>query len=112
MPFPKFCSTKDSVRFFVWIIILIGLLFLSRPAIAGDPVGGVSGIHIYNVTETSFSVVWEVETPSTCDIKLYDSSKTALTKGTHYQTNSNSTELAQLRGLMQVDVTGLTQHTT
>ena len=51
-------------------LLILGMLLIGLSGLvhAGIPVGDV---YFYNVYEENFSVVWQVDTPSTCTVEVY-----------------------------------------
>jgi len=51
--------------------LILSMLFigLSCLAYAGTPVD--DDVYFYNVAEMSFSLAWQVDTPSTCTVEVY-----------------------------------------
>ncbi|MGA1844990.1 MAG: hypothetical protein ACMUIS_10560 [bacterium] len=87
------------------------LLCFASPAISGEPLGDV---YFYNVTPVGFSVVWQVDTPSTCTVVVYTDSAgtTPVSPAPQVYERTNGSPTAQDRGVMQVDVVGLLPETT
>ncbi len=91
-----------------WLCIVFALcpFFFSSLSIAGIPEG--EDVYIYNVDVSGFSVLWQVKVPSTCSIKVYkDIDGIDELQGYAIISNTNASALAQVKGIMQVDVKGL-----
>ncbi|MGA1840295.1 MAG: hypothetical protein ACMUIU_06680 [bacterium] len=97
---------KDPGSRWLCIVFLLSLLSFSSLALAGIPVG--EDVYIYNVDVGSFSILWQVNVPSTCSIRIFkDLEGTDEVQGYTIISNTNLSSAAQARGLMQVDVKGL-----
>ncbi|MGA1843092.1 MAG: fibronectin type III domain-containing protein [bacterium] len=109
----KKVSTLFS-KSFCCIILLMFAIGFSNLAVAGPPVGGNEGIYFYNVTPVGFSVVWQVDTPSTCTVEVYANADgtTPVSPAPEIYEITNDSPTAQDRGVMQVDVVGLQPATT
>ncbi|MGA1791834.1 MAG: putative metal-binding motif-containing protein [bacterium] len=93
-------------RYMPGILFLIFLVCVSSSAIAGIPAG--EDVYIYNVDVGKFSVVWQVNIPSTCTVKVFnDINGNNEVQGYTCVSNTNASALAQARGLMQVDIEDL-----
>ena len=99
-------SSLLFARSMTGILFLIFLVSISSFAIAGIPAG--EDVYIYNVDVGRFSVVWQVNIPSTCTVKVYnDINGDNEVQGYTRVSNTNASALAQARGLMQVDIKDL-----
>ncbi|MGA1863897.1 MAG: thrombospondin type 3 repeat-containing protein [bacterium] len=97
---------RDPGSIWLCIVFLLYLLSFSSLALAGIPAG--EDVYIYNVDVGSFSILWQVNLPSTCSIRIFkDTEGTDEVQGYTLISNTNASSVAQARGLMQVDVKGL-----
>lgn len=97
---------KDPGSRWLFIIFLLYLLSFSSLALAGIPVG--EDVYIYNVDFGCFSILWQVNVPSTCSVRIFkDIEATYEVQGYTIISNTNISSAARARGLMQVDVKGL-----
>ncbi len=103
---------KVIKRYEVFFIILVFMLLcFSYSAMAGLPLGGKDGIVLYNVLENGFSIIWQVDTESSCTVRLFeDKNGTIPIDSGSYTVSAGISEsqiLGLSRGIMQVDVIGL-----
>jgi hypothetical protein len=97
---------KNPESKWLCIIFILYLLSFSSLVVAGIPVD--EDVYIYNVDVGSFSILWQVNIPSVCSIRIYkDIDGTDEVQGYTIISNTIASALAQARGLMQVDVKGL-----
>jgi len=93
-------------RYMPGLLFLILLVCISSSAIAGIPAG--EDVYIYNVGVGRFSVVWQVNIPGTCRVRVCnDINGDNEVQGYTCVSNTNTSALAQARGLMQVDIKDL-----
>jgi hypothetical protein len=103
---PKMSKKKSPESKWLCIVFLLYLLSFSSSAVAGKPVG--EDVYIYNVDVGSFSILWQVNVPSTCSIRIFkDIYGTDEIQGYTVSSNTISSALARTRGLMQIDIENL-----
>jgi len=77
---------------------------------AGTPVR--DQVYFYNVNSNGFSVVWEVDTPSTCTVNVYTTINGGGPLSPTINSITHASTVLQNRGVMAVEVSGLSFGTT
>ncbi|MGA1825421.1 MAG: fibronectin type III domain-containing protein [bacterium] len=98
---------KYSKKFFTLIIVCGIMLGLGSQSLASGPVN--NDVVIFDVTDTSFSVLWRVDGPSKCDLELYDASDNPVNPSLYgkYNDSTNVGESALYSGYSKAEEHGV-----